>query len=72
MSCLEVTCWALMFIFKVRFPTGISIATILKNRFQLGFNSSSGCLVNFFREFINSFVHSKLYYFGWPSELLRT
>ena len=25
-----ITCWALIFIFRLRFPPGISIATILK------------------------------------------
>jgi hypothetical protein len=29
MSCLKVICWALIFIFKLRFPPGVSIATIL-------------------------------------------
>ena len=30
MSCMKVVCWALVFIFKLRFPHGVSIATILK------------------------------------------
>ena len=31
MSCLKVICcWALIFIFKLRFPPGVSIATVLK------------------------------------------
>ena len=29
MSCLKVICWALIFIFKLRFPPGVSIATSL-------------------------------------------
>ena len=28
MSCLRVICWALIFIFKLRFPPGVSIATV--------------------------------------------
>jgi hypothetical protein len=27
----RVICWALLFIFKLRFPPGVSIATVLKN-----------------------------------------
>ena len=30
MSCLKVICWALIFIFKLRIPHGISIATVSK------------------------------------------
>jgi hypothetical protein len=30
MSCLKVICWALIFIFKLRFPPGVSIAAVLK------------------------------------------
>jgi hypothetical protein len=33
MSCLKVICWALIFIFKLRFPPGVSIATVLKYSF---------------------------------------
>ena len=33
MSCLKVICWALIFIFKLRFPPGVSIATVLKCSF---------------------------------------
>jgi hypothetical protein len=29
MSCLKVICWALIFIFKLRFLPGVSIATVL-------------------------------------------
>ncbi len=28
MSCLKVICWALIFIFKLRFPPGVSIAIV--------------------------------------------
>jgi hypothetical protein len=28
MSCLKVICWALFFIFKLRFPPGVSIAIV--------------------------------------------
>ena len=28
MSCLKVICWALIFIFKLRFPPGVSNATV--------------------------------------------
>jgi hypothetical protein len=28
MSCLKVICWALIFIFKLRFPPGVSIANV--------------------------------------------
>ena len=34
MSCLKVICWALIFIFKLRFPPGVSIATVLKRRYK--------------------------------------
>jgi hypothetical protein len=30
----KVICWALLFIFKLRFPPGVSIATILKKRYK--------------------------------------
>ena len=28
----KLYCWALLFIFKLRFPPGVSIATVLKSR----------------------------------------
>jgi hypothetical protein len=31
---LKVICWALLFIFKLRFPPDVSIATVLKSRFH--------------------------------------
>ena len=34
MSCLKVICWALIFIFKLRFPPGVSIAAVLKRRYK--------------------------------------
>jgi hypothetical protein len=43
MSCLKVICWALIFIVKLRFPPGVSIATVLiesRNRFCL----TRGCV----------------------------
>jgi hypothetical protein len=30
----KVICWALLFIFKLRFPPGVSIATVLKKRYK--------------------------------------
>ena len=29
MSCLKVICWAFIFIFKLHFPPGVSIAAVL-------------------------------------------
>jgi hypothetical protein len=31
----KVICWALLFIFKLRYPPGVSIATVLHNLFKL-------------------------------------
>ena len=36
MAALRVLCWALIFILRLRFPPGSSIATILNNRYKNG------------------------------------
>jgi hypothetical protein len=41
-NCLKVICWALIFICKLRFPPGVSIATVLKQRFFLQFRFPTG------------------------------
>jgi hypothetical protein len=59
MSCLKVICWALIFIFKLRFPPGVSIAAVINMRqsnfclhlrrienLNLGREINYGCLKN--------------------------
>ena len=36
MALLKVICWALIFIIRIRFPPGKSLATILNNRYNNG------------------------------------
>jgi hypothetical protein len=38
----KVICWALLFIFKLRFPPGVSIATVLLRVTCIGSPHSSG------------------------------
>jgi hypothetical protein len=36
MALLKALCWALIFIIRIRFPPGISLVTILNNRYNNG------------------------------------
>jgi hypothetical protein len=41
----KVICWALLFIFKLRFPPGVSIATVLLRVTCIGSPHSSGTFI---------------------------